>query len=70
MLMRLLFHKQTSLLPICAEASQIGLDATIEIASANFYCAIPTLRFGMDDFYENSFDYAKLVYSFVCANGM
>ena len=39
--------------PICAEASQIGLDATIEIASANFYCAIPTLRFGMEDLYEN-----------------
>lgn len=35
--------------PICAEASQIGLDATIEIASANFYCAIPMLRFGMED---------------------
>ena len=50
--MHLLFHKQTSLLPICAEASQIGLfDATIEIAYANFYCVIPTLRFGMGDFY-------------------
>ena len=33
----------------CAEASQISLDATIEIAFANFYCAIPMLRFGMED---------------------
>ena len=34
MLMYLFFHKQTSLLPICAKASQIGVDATIEIAYA------------------------------------
>ena len=27
---------------ICAEASQSSFDATIEIAYANFYCAIPT----------------------------
>ena len=39
----LIFHTA-----ICAEASQISLDATIEIAYANFYCAIPTLRFGME----------------------
>ncbi len=36
---------------ICAETSQIRLDATIEIAFANFYCAIPTLSFGMEDYY-------------------
>lgn len=34
--------------PICAEASQIGFDATIEIVCTNFYCAIPALRFGME----------------------
>lgn len=39
----LIFHT-----PICVEASQIGLDATIKIACANFYCAIPALRFGME----------------------
>jgi len=39
----LIFH-----MAICAEASQICFDATIEIAYASFYCAIPTLRFGME----------------------
>ncbi len=34
MLIHLLFHKQTSLLSICVEASQIRLDATTEIAFA------------------------------------
>ena len=43
----LIFHTA-----ICAGASQISLDATIEIAFANFYCAIPTLRFGMERYYE------------------
>ena len=32
----------------CAEASQRSLDATTEIAYANFCCAIPTQRFGME----------------------
>lgn len=36
---------QTNLLPICAEASQIGFDATI-------FAQIPMLRFGMEDYYE------------------
>ena len=39
----LIFHTA-----FCAEASQKSLDATTEIAYANFCCAIPTLRFGME----------------------
>ncbi len=45
MLMRLLFHKQTSLLPICAEASQIRLDATIEIAYATALAVFSIAQF-------------------------
>ncbi len=45
MLMRLLFHKQTSLLPICAKAPQIGLDATIEIAFAAALAVFPIAQF-------------------------
>ena len=40
----LIFHTA-----FCAEASQRSLDATTEIAYANFCCAIPTLRFGMEN---------------------
>ncbi len=43
--MHLLFHKQTSLLPICAEASQIGLDATIEIAYATALAVFSIAQF-------------------------
>ena len=39
----LIFH-----MAICAEASQICLDATTEIAEATFCCAIPSLRFRME----------------------
>ncbi len=39
----LIFHTA-----FCAEASQRSLDATTEIAYANFCCAIPTQRFGME----------------------
>ncbi len=45
MLMHLLFHKQTSLLTICAEASQIGLDATIEIAYATALAVFSIAQF-------------------------
>ena len=47
MLMHLFFHKQTSLLPICAEASQIKLDAAIKSPSRIFIAQF--LRFGMED---------------------
>ena len=43
--MHLLFHKQTSLLPICAEASQIGLDATIEIVYATALAVFSIVQF-------------------------
>lgn len=43
--MHLLFHKQTSLLTICAEASQIGLDATIEIAYATALAVFSIAQF-------------------------
>ena len=44
----LIFHTA-----FCAEASQKSLDATTEIAYANFCCAIPTLRFGMEISMDN-----------------
>lgn len=58
MLIHLFFHKQTSLLPICAEVSQIGFDATIKIAFATALAVFsiaqnPKLRFRMEDSYEN-----------------
>ncbi len=43
--MHLLFHKQISLLPICAEASQIGLDATIEIVYATALAVFSIVQF-------------------------
>lgn len=40
---------KTSLLSICAETSQIGFDAIIEIGFANLCLAISILRFRMED---------------------
>ncbi|MBP3338583.1 MAG: spore germination protein [Lachnospiraceae bacterium] len=49
---------------ICAEASQICLDATPEIADATFWCAIPSLRFGMEKCMVVSGDLNKDMQSF------
>ncbi len=45
MLIHLLFHKQTSLLPICAKALQIRLDATTEIAFATALAVFSIAQF-------------------------